>query len=88
MQRFWSDPSKCEFGVNHPTFLGHFVTAQGIELLLIKFEAIQQFPQPNTPHKLRKFLGLINFYHLLFHTVQTLSDHFTLYWPLPRPNNH
>ena len=57
------NPSKCEFGVNHLTFLGHFVTAQGIQPLPDKVEAIQQFPQPNTQRKLREFLGLINFYH-------------------------
>ena len=57
------NPSNCEFGVNHLTFLGHFVTAQGIQPLPDKVEAIQQFPQPNTQCKLREFLGLINFYH-------------------------
>ena len=57
------NPSKCEFGVYHLTFLGHFVTAQGIQPLPDKVEAIQQFPQPNTQRKLREFLGLINFYH-------------------------
>ena len=56
------NPSKCEFGVNHLTFLGHFVSAQGIEPP-DKVEAIQQFPQPNTPRKLREFLWLINFSH-------------------------
>ena len=57
------NPSKCEFGVNHLTFLGHFVNAHGIQPLPDKIEAIQQFPQPNTQRKLREFLGLINFYH-------------------------
>ena len=55
--------SKCEFCVNHLTFLGHFVPVQGIEPLPDKVEVIQQFPQTNTSRKLRKFLGLINFYH-------------------------
>ena len=57
------NPSKREFGVNHLAFLGHFGTAQGIQPLPDKIEAIQQFPQPNTQRKLREFLGLINFYH-------------------------
>ena len=51
------NPSKCEFDVlNHLTFLGHSVTAQGIQALLDKAEAIQQFSQSNTPHKLKEFL--------------------------------
>ena len=57
------NPSMCEFGVNYVTFLGHFVTAQGMESLPGKVEAIQQFPQPNTLPKATKFLGLIYFYH-------------------------
>ena len=73
------NPSKREFGVNHLAFLGHFGTAQEIQPLPDKIEAIQQFPQPNTQRKLREFLGLINFITGLFHTVQTLSDHFTTY---------
>ena len=57
------NPSKCEFGANQLTFLGHHVTAQGIQPLTDKVQAIQQFPQPATQQKLREFLGLINFYH-------------------------
>ena len=57
------NPSKCEFGVNKLTFLGHYVTAQGIQPLPDKVQAIQQFPHPTTQQKLREFLGLINFYH-------------------------
>ena len=57
------NPSKCEFGVNQLTFLGHHVTAQGIQPLPDKVQAMQQFPQPTTQRKLREFLGLINFYH-------------------------
>ena len=57
------NPSKCEFGANQLTFLGHHVTPQGIQPLTDKVQAIQQFPQPATQQKHREFLGLINFYH-------------------------
>ena len=57
------NPSKCEFGVNQLTFLGHHVTAQGIQPLPDKVKAIQHYPQPTSQRKLREFLGLINFYH-------------------------
>ena len=56
------NPGKCQFGVNSLNFLGHHVTAQGIQPLTDKVKAIQQFPQPNTQRKLRKYLGMINFY--------------------------
>ena len=51
------------FGVSELTFLGHRVTSQGIHPLPDKVQAIQDYPQPNTPRKLREFLGLVNFYH-------------------------
>ena len=57
------NPSKCEFGVNQLTFLGHHVTAHGIQPLPDKVQVIHQYPQPTTQRKLREFLGLINFYH-------------------------
>ena len=57
------NPSKCAFGVNQLTFLGHHVTAQGIQPLSDKVKAIQHYPQPTSQRKLREFLGLINFYH-------------------------
>ena len=45
------------------TFLGHLVDSQGIRPLQDKVTAIQDFVQPETRGHLRKFLGLINFYH-------------------------
>ena len=57
------NPGKCQFGVNSLNFLGHHVTAKGIQPLPDKVEAIQQYPQPTTQRKLREFLGMINFYH-------------------------
>ena len=42
------NPSKCKFGVNQLTFLGHHVTAQGIQPLPDKVKAIQHYPQPTS----------------------------------------
>ena len=73
------NPRKCEFGDNHLTFLGHFVTAQGIELLPDIVETRQQFPQPNISCKMREFFGLINFYcHFIPHHVDIVRSLYTL----------
>jgi len=45
------ESSSIQFGVNSLNFLGHHVTAQGIQSLPEKVEAIQQFPQPTTQCK-------------------------------------
>ena len=57
------NPTKCVFGASSLHFLGHLVDRQGIRPLEEKVKVIQDFPQPVTKHDLRKFLGIINFYH-------------------------
>ena len=56
-------PQKCAFAVSSLDFLGHRVSAAGITPLQSKVEAIQDYPQPTTTGQLRRFLGLVNFYH-------------------------
>lgn len=55
-------PKSC-FGVQELDFLGHHVDAIGIRPLEEKVHVIREFPLPNTQRKLRRFLGLVNFYH-------------------------
>ena len=59
------NPAKCELGVETLQFLGHQVDSKGIQQLKTKVQVIQEFPCPDTRKKLRQFLGLVNFYHLL-----------------------
>ena len=55
--------SKCDLGKVSIEYLGHKVSAQGISPLPSKVEAIQSFEKPTTQRQLRRFLGMINFYH-------------------------
>ena len=57
------NPSKCGFGVTALHFLGHQVDSSRICPLHDKVLVIQDFAQPDTHRGLRKFLGIINFYH-------------------------
>ena len=57
------NPLKCVFGVKELTFFGHHLSSSGIRPLEYKVQAVRDFSQPNTQHKLRELLGLINFYH-------------------------
>lgn len=56
-------PTKCEFAVNELDFLGHHVTSLGITPLASNVSAITEFQLPTTTRSLRRFLGLVNFYH-------------------------
>ena len=57
------NPQKCEFAVSSLNFLGHRVSSAGIAPLDSNVDAIQRYPQPTTTSQLRRFLGLVNFYH-------------------------
>ena len=41
-------------------FLGHIISAQGIEIDPKKTEAISNFPAPKGISELRRFLGMVN----------------------------
>ena len=56
------NPSKCIFGVEGLEFLGHSIDKHGIKPLDAKIEAIKNFPEPDSLNKLRRFLGMFNFY--------------------------
>ena len=55
-------PSKCEFGKKAVKFLGHQVDTQGIRPIAEQLQVIKEYPIPDSFKKLRRFLGLVNFY--------------------------
>ncbi len=57
------NPNKCILGVSTLDFLGHNIDCHGITPLPDKVQAIHDFPQPNSQRQLRRFIGLVNFYH-------------------------
>ena len=69
---------KCEFGVPGLTFLGHWIDKDGIRPSEEKVKAIKEFPKPQKVHEIRRFLGMVNYYHRfikgLAHIVCPLND--------------
>ena len=53
---------KCEFLLSSVEYLGHRVSADGIQPLQSKVEAISNAPVPKNVQELRSFLGLVNYY--------------------------
>ena len=56
-------PEKCQFGTTELGFLGHHVSATGISPLASAVVAIVNFVGPEKQRALRRYLGMINYYH-------------------------
>ena len=57
------NPNKCILGVPDLDFLRHHIDRRGSTPLPKKFQAISDFPQPQSQRQLCQFIGLVNFYH-------------------------
>ena len=53
--------SKCNFAASEITFLGHTLSAKGIQPDPLKTRAILDMPIPSTRVELQRFLGMINY---------------------------
>ena len=56
-------PEKCRFGTTELSFLGHHVCAEGISPLPSAVDAIVNFVKPEKQRALRRYLGMVNYYH-------------------------
>ncbi|KAK8623010.1 hypothetical protein V6N13_117906 [Hibiscus sabdariffa] len=60
--RLYAKLSKCEFWLKKVAFLGHVVSAEGIQVDPSKIEAIVSWKQPKNVSEIRSFLGLAGYY--------------------------
>ena len=56
-------PDNCQFGTTELSFLGHHVSAAGSSPLASAVDAIVHFVKPEKQRALRRYLGMINYYH-------------------------
>jgi len=63
----WSTRTTASFqsanSISSLNFFAHHVSADGILPLAKRVDAIRTFKQPESQRQLRKFLGMVNFYH-------------------------
>lgn len=55
-------PKKCDFFRNKVTYVGHVVSADGIEADSTKIEKVRDWPTPTNADELRQFLGFAGYY--------------------------
>ena len=53
---------KCCFFKKHIQYLGHLISAEGIQPLPEKLESIAKMPAPRNPKEMKQFLGLVGYY--------------------------
>ncbi|KAL3699317.1 hypothetical protein R1sor_017339 [Riccia sorocarpa] len=70
--------SKCEFGKTEVDYLGHRVSAKGIQVMEEKVEAIQRWSAPQDQTQLKSFLGLTGFYRRFVRRFAQISQPLTL----------
>jgi len=55
-------PAKCVFAVSKLLDIGHYLSADGIEIEPMKLDPVKSFPIPKIPTKVKSFLGLVSYY--------------------------
>ena len=53
---------KCSFFKKHIQYLGHLISAEGIQPLPEKLESIAKMPAPKNPKEVKQFPGLVGYY--------------------------
>jgi len=56
-------PEKCFFMLQKVEYLGHKISAKGLEPTQEKVRAIMEAPAPRNVSQLKSFLGMLNYYY-------------------------
>ena len=73
---------KCCFFKKHIQYLGHLISADGIQPLPEKLESIAKMPAPKNPKEVKQFLGLVGYYRKFvprFTDISRVLTHLTKY---------
>ena len=70
------NPEKCELGMQEVVFVGHLLSAKGITFTRERIDAVLSIPPPKYEKDMKKFLGVINYFH------DHIRDHSMLAKPL------
>lgn len=66
-------PTKCDFCSLQVEFLGHIVSADGVQTDPSKTEKVAQWPIPKTRKEVQQFLGLANYYRRFVKDFATIA---------------
>ncbi|KAF0933383.1 hypothetical protein E2562_018003 [Oryza meyeriana var. granulata] len=70
--RLFVKRSKCAFGVDSVSYLGHIISEAGVAMDPAKVQAIHDWPQLRSARAVRGFLGLAGYYRKFLHPAGLL----------------
>ncbi|KAK3530048.1 hypothetical protein QTP86_010336 [Hemibagrus guttatus] len=68
---------KCEFHRPTVTFLGYVISRHGVEMDVVKVQAVTEWPAPNSVRELQRFLGFANFYRRFIRNYSSVAGPLT-----------
>lgn len=60
--KFYIKKSKCTFGKTYVEYIGYIITADRVQVDLLKIEAMKTWPKPGNQTILKDFLELTGYY--------------------------
>ncbi|XP_045479182.1 uncharacterized protein LOC123684075 [Harmonia axyridis] len=70
-------PDKCEFLCKEISYLGHHISASGVQPDPKKIETIKNIPIPKTAKEIKSFLGLIGYYRKFIENFSAIAKPLT-----------
>ncbi|GKA11101.1 ty3-gypsy retrotransposon protein, partial [Tanacetum coccineum] len=71
--QFFVKRSKCVFGAGELEYLGHVISARGVEMDPKKLLAVRDWPEPKNQRHVRGFLGLAGYYRRFIRGYASLT---------------
>jgi hypothetical protein len=71
--RLFVKRSKCAFGMESISYLGHIISAAGVAMDLAKVRAVRDWPTPRSVRTIRSFLGLAGYYRKFVRDYGTIT---------------
>ena len=68
-------PKKCSFFMREVKYIGHIVSAEGVQADPDKIDKVKNWPIPTNPEQVRSFLGFVGYYRKFIQNFSRIARH-------------